>query len=218
MLTKFRMLAAASVVTLAAAPAFASTVSGGSAAGLDLTRNVTQGADAVVYSEATGVTAGSSVTVDFLVGTNLSVGVATSGIDTFASGQALTAGTYDSHLIHFDPNGRGSVLGSWDFGATIVAIILSNNGVQTLLNDTDSLFGAAGTTYDDHLGRRTESDASITLISGTSLAFDLRTNANHVDNTRVLTEVASVPLTTSALLLSGFGAMDVMRRKASKKA
>ena len=153
--------------------------------------------------------------MDFLVGANLMQGVATAGIDTFVSGQTLTAGTYDSHLIHFDPMGSGSVMGSWDFGATIVGIILSNNGTQTLLNASDAIFGTA-TIYDNHLGRRTESIDFFTLTSSTSLSFDLTTNANHVDNIRVLTEVAAVPLPASALLLlSGFGAM---RRKASKKA
>lgn len=220
MQSKYLKIAAVSVAALASTPAIASTVSGGAAAGLDLTRNVTQSNDVVVFSEATNVTVGSNVTVDFLAGANLIEGVSTPGIDTFSSGQTLTAGTYDSYLIHFDPLAAGSIMGSWDFGAKIVGIILSNSGTQTLLNASDSIFGTAAT-YDTSLGRRVESNDSFILTGSSFLSFSLATNANNVDNFRVLTEVAPVPVPASALLLlTGFGAMGAMRRrrKASKKA
>ena len=185
--------------------------------GLDLTRNSTQDANVVAYSEQSDVTvAGGAITVDFLVGANLNVGDSSGGVSTFTSGQALGAGTYNSYLVHFDPDGGGSADATFDFGETIVGLILSNaasNGGPQLLNLSDATFGAAGTTYDTHVGRRTESTDGFELLSATSLYVDLTTNSNHVDNIRVLT-VAAVPVPASLpLLLAGFGGLAMLRRR-----
>lgn len=208
-------------MTLAAAALIGSAVSAqavtvSSAAGQDLTRNVTQANELQIFTEATGVTVGAGdVTVDYLVGTNLNAGDTASGVDLFASGQALTAGTYDSFLVHYDPTGRDALTATFDFGATIVAIILSNGSSQTLLEASDAIFGTAAA-YDDSIGRRTESGDSFTLVNGTTLSFDLGTNANHVDNIRVLTQadVAPVPVPAAGLmLLTALGGAAALRRR-----
>lgn len=208
-----KYLATAAVLACTAFSAQAATIS--AATGLDLGRGDTESNTLQVFSEAQGVVvAGGAVTVDYLVGANLSVGDTASGVSTFSSGQSLTAGTYNSFLVHFDPMSAGSISNiAIDFGETIVGIIVSNSGSSKLLNSTDGLFGTAAA-YDDHLGRRTEDSDSFVFTNGTTLTFSLGTNATHIDNIRVLTEVAAVPLPASLpLLVAGFAGLGLIRRR-----
>lgn len=218
-MTKFTRKIAISAIALIAsvASAQASTIL---AAGFDLSRNTTQDAGIQVFSEQTGVVVGAdSVTLDYLVGGNLNISDNATGVSTFSSGSFLTAGTYDSFLVHFDPIGAGSVDNiAVDFGSTIVGIIVSNAGTSQLLNLSDVIFGTAAT-YDDHIGRRAEDNDSFSLTNASTLTFSLSANANHIDNIRVLTEVPAVPLPAGGLLLlSALAGTAALKRRKKKRA
>jgi len=183
--------------------------------GTDLSRNTTQNDDVQVFAEQTGVTVTEGeVTVDYLASA-LTADAETFGISSLLAGTPLGAGTYDSFLVHFDPDGGGSIADVViDFGADIVALIVSNTGGgTTLLNTSDAIFGAGGT-YDTHLGRRTEDNDSFSISGSELTLISLTTNANHIDNIRVLTEVAAVPLPASLpLMLAGLGGVAALRRR-----
>ena len=109
---------------------------------INLSRNATQSSAAVVFEERSTVTVGANrVTVDYLLGSNLSVGDSFKGINTQNNGLSLTAGTYASSLVHFDPLVKGSTSGTFSFAGDIVALILSNKGTSRLLNDFEYFFG-----------------------------------------------------------------------------
>lgn len=216
--SKFKRLTlAVAALTASAICAQAATIS--PASGLDLTRNVTESNAVQVFSEAAGVTVGAgAVKVDYVVGSNLAIGATATGFDDLAgTGLSLAAGTYDSYLVHFDPLNGGSISASVvDFGSRIVALILTNSSVSgniQLLKLSDATFGTAAI-YDSHIGRRTESTDTFMLTNASTLSLNLLTNSSHVDNIRVLTEVAAVPLpATLPLLLAGFGGLMLSRRK-----
>lgn len=208
--------------TLAAAALIASALSAQAAtitssAGLDLRPDATESNDVKVFSENGDVAVGAGqVTVDFLVGTNLNVGETKDGLNNFAGGALLAAGSYDSYLLHFDPLPSGSTASiSVDFGVNIIGLILSNSGTQTLLNRTDATFGNAAF-FDQDGSRRAENNDEFTLTSATSISFDFLAGAGYTDNVRILTEVAPVPLpATLPLLLAGFGGLGLARRRRS---
>lgn len=194
---------------------FSLWAAGAQAATIDLTRTSSlQSASATLYAEQTNVAPrDGAVTVDYLVGTNLNVGDDFSGIDKQNGGQSLGAGMYDSFLIHFNPNGEGSTAGSFTFAGDIVAIIVSNFGASTLLNDSDGIFGDLDTyTYDTHKGRRTENHDDLTLVDAKTLSFTLSTGASHIDNIRVITAVVPLPA-SFPLLLAGLGGFAALRRR-----
>ncbi len=200
------------VAFLAATGAHAGTV--------NLMNGGTEAVDAVLYDEQTNKTVGANeVKVDFLA-SDLAGAGSVSGIDTQTGGTYLAAGTYDSFLIHFDSkDGAGSTSGSFSFVGDIVAIILSNTnkvqdfGTEALLNASDAIFGDPSYMYENHFGRRTENHDSIELVDAKTLSFELSTNATHIDNIRVITQVAPVPVPASLpLLLAGFGGFAALRR------
>lgn len=204
---------AASVLLASAISTQAATIT--SSAGLDLRADATENAGAQAFAEKSDVAVGAGqVTVDFLVGTNLSVGDTEDGLNNFAGGAMLGAGSYDSYLLHFDPIVTSGVTNfTVDFGVNIVGLILSNSGTQTLLNRTDATFGNAAF-FDQTGGRRAESNDSFTLSSATSVTFNFYAGAGYTDNVRILTEVAPVPLPASLpLLLAAFGGLGLARRR-----
>ena len=202
------------------------SVSAAEALPADLTRNAYEGAGASLFKEKSGVTvADGSVTVDYLAA-DLTLGTTYTGVTNFSSGSALGAGTYDSFLIHFDPDiarGNASTSGTFTFAGDVVALILSNgrgNKSKTspngLLNVSDATFG--DTTYDTHVGRRAEGNTAngdkLAMLSANTIQYSFTANSNHVDNIRVITEVAPVPLPAgAALMLTAIGGLVAFRRK-----
>ncbi|MEQ3711708.1 MAG: hypothetical protein ABNH38_19110 [Tateyamaria sp.] len=221
------LMTAIAAVAAMSAMSQASTVSPAEVLPTSLELGVTQGPQARLFAEQTGVTVeDADVIVDYLA-LDLTIGLINNGVTDFESGFDLGAGTYDSFLIHFDPIGAGSTTGSFTFAGDIVAIILSNGTGNTdqdsprgLLNVSNDVFGVATTTYETHVGRRAEGTPSgntgdtFTLISATEISFDLTTNSTHIDNIRVITKVAPVPLPGGGLLLvAGLGALALQRRR-----
>lgn len=215
--------ATCAVFATTASISFASTISPTTPLPSSLERNVVQSATATLYAEQTDVTVGAGdVTVDYLA-SSVSVGQQLNGIMNFRSGENLAAGKYDSFLIHFDPISAGSATGTFTFENEISAIILSNgsfDGARALLNESDSVFGAASTTYEETLGRRAENPWIgfggdwVKLVNANTLQYSLTSNTWNIDNVRVLTEVSTVPLPAGGLLLlGGLVALALQRRR-----
>jgi len=221
------LISAIATVMAFSGMAQAATVSAAEVLPTSLVRGEVQGPNARLFAEQTGVTVtDGQVTVDYLAA-DLTLGDVYNGVTNFVSGSPLGAGTYDSFLIHFDPVGAASTTGSFSFAGDIVAIILSNGSGNTdqtspngLLNVSNGVFGVGTTTYESHVGRRAEgaplvnTSDTFSLISATEISFDLTTNAEHIDNIRVITQVAPVPLPAGGLLLiAGLGALALQRRR-----
>ena len=170
-------------------------VDGGSAAGLDLRPSQTESPLVQGFREKEDVVVSDSLTtVDHLISDNLQIGDEFQGLVNFqsANGRQLPPGTYDSHLLHFDPPGPGGIVedASTTFDQCIVAIIKSNSGDATLLNNTDSLFGNAGN-YDNSPQRRADAGAGLDIFrlesNNTIQIVKMQTGSGLIDNVRVIT-------------------------------
>lgn len=201
---------------------FVSTAAQASA--ISLMQGTTEAATPQVFAEAQNrqVTSG-QVDVDYLVGSNLNLGDTVGGVTNFTNSLALEGGVYDSFMVHFDPVGEPSdpvsTSATFGFAGKIVALIVSNGSslmpaASKLLNSSDAVFGAPGGAYETNLGRRSESNDLMQLLDANTLAVSFETRHAYVDNIRVITQAAAVPLPASlSLMLAGVAGLSAMRRK-----
>lgn len=213
-----KLLGMTSALVFAGMAAQASTIQ--NSAGLDLSEGASVSSDLQVFAEQSNVTVDAGdVTVDYLVGSNLAVGDDFTGLNTNGNGLGLTAGTYDSYMLHYDTAAASTLTDvTVSFDTDIVAIILSNVGGGSLLNLSDAVFGDASA-FDTTNGRRAESSDLFTLTASNTLVVDrLIVGAPYTDNIRVLTvaaeDLSAVPVPASMpLLLAGFAGLVALRRK-----
>ncbi len=197
-----------------------SMVSGGSAAGIDLSRGATENALFQVFEERQGALVGNAgVVVDWLVGVNLGIGGAVLGTDG-SSNLVLPAGRYDSHIIHFDPvgdQGGNASGGQVTFVNPIVAFIVSDRSDSFLFDASDGIFGAAGTIHDP--GNRSfgfvDGDNGILVDAHTFRVNSAVVTLTNIDQVRVITE-STIPLPPSILALLCALGMLAWRSRSSR--
>lgn len=197
-----------------------------------LEKGVVQNDAAQLYREKTATVADNEVLVDYLVPDDVVLGgglVNTGFTSKNSNPKWLPAGTYDSWLVHFDPQDpplNESDTGSFTFDTPILAIILSNGGITSqplsdrLLVASDGIFGAAGTTYEFDASRRGEKTDLFGISNDQlTLSYFLHTTTPFIDNIRVLTAsplISAIPLPAGGwLLLTGLGALALRRKKAA---
>ena len=155
------------------------------------------------WEEKTNVTLSEALSVDIInpVGMYDRANVSYKGDD-------LPAGTYNSYIIHADKQGDNETFsGSITLDSKIVAILYKGPG----LNDTDSIFGATGTTYATGSTRRFELDGDVNWfeVSADGRTLSFQNYVPHdLDNLRMIT----VP-EPATLMLLGLGALTLRKRK-----
>ena len=123
------------------AAAFALSALSAGAATLDFSEGGTENAEAILVEERKGVEFNGDVIVDYVVGTNVVAGGSQfTGINNFAGGLSLEAGTYDSYILNFDPLEavRGTSSGQFSFAGNIVALIVSNGSGSNSFSSSSS--------------------------------------------------------------------------------
>lgn len=148
-----------------------------------------------------------AVKVDYLVGTNLFFGQTFNGVNKSKSGLYLGAGSYNSHLIHFDPLGTrtGQVKDQrFNFEESIVAIILGGE----YLNASDLIFGSATTRYENSFSRKMEKHDFLYLENPYTLLLDKVSVGRYwIDDVRVITHNVPEP---SSWGLFGLGLLSLV--------
>ena len=194
----------------------------GSAAGVDLGGNQATGSTILGYDERQGVAiAANTVEVDYLFGTNLTIGTGVNGISNANSSETLGSGTYDSHILHLDASGPSVSITSatFEFDGSIVALIVSNFGsAGKLLNLSDDDFGNA-VNYVGGKSRRLENDDGPLeiLAAGNKLQLNGISTFGPIDEVRVITTATPVP-TPAPLLMFAAGLVGISLSKRRRQA
>lgn len=183
--------------------------------GLNLSWNKSESNTLQTFDEQQNLTLlNGSVKVDYLVGHNLAVGQSFTGTNHSNSGLYLKAGTYSSHLLHFDPVGtKGGQTENIrvEFSHNIIAIILGGEYLKL----SDSLLGNASTSYDNSISRRMEANDLFTLESQNTLLIDKVSVGRYwTDDARIITQNVPEP---SSWALFGLGVLGLIgARKITK--
>jgi MYXO-CTERM domain-containing protein len=122
---------------------------------------------------------------------------------------AILSGTYDSHLIHFEPlPGAIGAIGIVTFSTPIAGVMFIN----TTLDATDASCGAFGTVYPTGFPPRGLNAASNFSYAGNVLQFQFAVAqpTNDVIQLRVLTHSVPAP---GAVGLAAMGGLLVARRR-----
>ena len=170
----------------------------------DLSNGMTENNIIVGFNERQNVSVNENqLLVDYLKGVNFNIGHNYTGVMTSNSGLTIAAGTYDSHLLHFDPVGSSGGVASnangndtsvsFLFDGIIEAVIV---GTQ-YLNGSDALLGNA-LAYNNHIDRRFEPHDLFTFTGQKTLTVNLaKVSSGWIDNIRVVTSndsrIESVP-------------------------
>lgn len=165
--------------------------------------------DIFVFDEMRNLTLTSALSVDIAV-----AGTYNDAGDLVGAGGIIGAGTIvNSYIVHVDPVGTPTGLvtyqGSITLSNKILGLIVNTSG----LNNTDSVLGASGTSYDTSTMRGlefTSQDQVELWVSPDGMAMTLKAS-NVLDNIRV---VELVPVPGAVLLgMLGLGAAGVKLRK-----
>ncbi|KZY59085.1 hypothetical protein A3752_05710 [Oleiphilus sp. HI0081] len=186
----------------------------GNADGLNFSWSQQESDQLQTFDEQQGVAiAHQQVQVDYLLGSNLFVGDTLRGQQTGKNSPYLSAGSYSSHLIHFDPLGTSSGKETKqliEFDSDIVAIIL--NGKK--LNASDNIFGGTGANYETSTSRKWESNDFLTFTSSQSILVDRATVGRYwIDDARIITQSVSEPSSIALLGLGLLGLVGIRRKK-----
>ena len=199
--------------------ALISTVGGVLAGGapLDLSEGASQNSLIQGFNEDQGVTTTGLTPIDYDI---TDATLLLTGISGAGGAKTLGPGTYDSHIIHYDPPppGRQSSEASFTFDGTIVALMVTANSPIATLYATDSIFNSTTTDWnsgDNPIGRRAENGDTFNFDGNTLNVTLFSTNASNVDQIRVLTlRNPTVPLPATVWLFgAGLAGLGAVRRR-----
>lgn len=147
--------------------------------------------------------------VDVLVDTAV-IGSQLAGVNNQNAPQMLGPGSYQSHLLHFDPTSSATVSNAtFQFDTPILALIFSDRGSARLLTLSDAVFGLSSITYESDYRRRMESNDRFVIDNAYQITVNpARANNTWFDQMRVITWAQplydnhlAVPLPSSLWLL-----------------